>query len=151
MSVDLEIGSEGITPDLAIKAARVPPVDAGTYGFVIDDVTVGNDKDGRVRWTVWHKIVDSPKYPNSRLPNNCPLPWINPQTGMWDVSFIYLLTDIMAGTGKAWVGDLRKPDVQEAYKASLKGAVGFMRVTQQPDKEDPSIVYNRVKVLPTKR
>ena len=150
--VDLQIGAEGITPELMTKFSKIPPVDSKTYGFIVDEVTLGNNqKTGRPQITAWLRITDDQKYPNSRLPFNMNLPWISPETGQWDVSFGYTLVDLMNGTGKPWVGDIRKPEVQEAWKVTLVGATGFMRVGQQPDKEDSSIIYNRVKVIAAKR
>ena len=151
MAVDIEIGSEGITFDLLEKASKIPPVDAGTYEFEVDEVTAGNDSSGRPRISAYLKILNNAKYPNSRVIYGMNLPWIDPLTGKWDVSFGYTFIDFAKGTGKTWQGDLRQPEVQSVFKDSLKGATGFMKVGQKPSKDDTSVIYNTVKILPTKR
>ena len=151
MAVDIEIGSEGITPELLTKASRVPPVEVGTKEFIIEDIQDGNTQDGRPRWLVWLRIVNDPKYPNTRLPYSVLLPWISPITGGWDVSNGFLLVNLMKGTGKRWEGDLRKEEVREQYKEVLVGAGGFMRVGQRPNRDDPEVLDNTVNIVAAKR
>ena len=149
--VDIQIGAEGITPDVLTKLSRVPPLPAKTYEFMVDDVTDGNTQEGRPKWTVWLKVMNDPTYPTARLPYNCNLPWMNPSTGAWDVSGGFALVDLMNGTGKTWLGDIRKEDVQTSYKQLLKGATGFMRVGQRANRLDPQVMENTVRIVAAKR
>ncbi len=149
--IEVEIGNEGITPDLMTKASRPAPIPAKTYEFQIADITVGNTQEGRPRWGCALQVINDPMFPNTKLFYSIYPPWINPQTGTWDVSLGFLLVDMMKGTGKVWEGDLRRPEVQEAYRESLKGATGFMRVGQKPNREDASWLENTVRVVAAKR
>jgi len=149
--VDLEIGKDGVTFDFLTKASRIPPVEAKTYEFQVDDITDSNTQDGRPRWVTWLKIINDPKYPNSRLPYGCLLPWINPTTGQWDVSNSFLLVNLLKGTGKTFQGDIRQAPVQQALKDTLKGATGFMRVGQRPNRDDPHLMDNTVAIVAGKR
>jgi len=151
MAVDIEIGSEGVTVDLLVKSAQMPPVAAKTYEFQIDDVKMGNTTEGRPRMMCLLKIINDANYPNRSLIYSCVLPWMNPTTGTWDISGGFTIVNLMKGTGKAWEGDLRKPEVQQAYAESLKGAVGFMRVGQRPNQLDPSQMDNTVQIMAAKR
>ena len=149
--IDLEIGQEGITPEWADKAARIPPIPAATYEFALDRIDEGNTMDGRPRWGVYLRVINDPKYPNRTLYYGCVLPWINPSTGQWDVSGIGFLTNLKDGVGVPWQGDLRSPEVQQNYKMALGGAVGFMRVGQRPNRDDPSVMDNTVRIVVAKR
>jgi hypothetical protein len=151
MSVDLEIGEGGVTPELLTKSASMPPVDAKTYEFQIEDVKMGNTAEGRPRMMCMLKILNDANYPNRSLIYSCVLPWIDPATGAWDISGGFTIVNLMKGTGKTWTGDLRKPEVQQAYAESLKGATGFMRVGQKPNRLDPSMMDNTVQIVAAKR
>jgi hypothetical protein len=149
--VDIQIGTNELTPDLMTKASRMPPLPAGTYEFQVDDITPGNTQNGRPKWTVWLKILNNPQFPNARLPYNCNLPWVNPETGGWDISGSFSIVDLMKGTKKEWIGDFKKPEVQEDYRVALMGATGFMRVGQRQNRLDPTIMENTIRVVGAKR
>jgi hypothetical protein len=149
--VDLEIDDEEITSELIVNGSRFPPIPAKTYEFMIDEITIWNTSEGRPRWLCWLKVFNEPTLPYTRLPYAVYLPWINPQMGQWDLSFGFLLTNLMKGTGREWVGDFRKPEVQEEYRKSLIGATGFMRVGQKAKREDSSKTDNTLVIIAAKK
>ena len=149
--IDVEIGNDGLTFDLLSKSARIAPVEPGTKEFVIEEITPGVTNAGRPRWLVWLRIVNDEKYPNTRLPYSVILPWINPQTGTWDMSNSFLLINLAKGTNVSWQGDFRNDDVREKVLADFLGKGGFMRVSQRPNHDDPSIMENQVVIVVAKR
>lgn len=149
--VDVEIGSEGVTAEYLIKSAAMPPVDVGTYEFQVADVKMGNTQEGRPQLRVQLTIINNPKYVNRSLFYSMVLPWIEPSTGQWDTSGGFTIVNLIKGTGKSFVGDLRQPEVQVAWVESLKGATGFMRIGQKPNRNDVSVMDNTVTIVAAKR
>lgn len=152
MTVDLEVG---YTFEGSEKAMKITPIAPATYEFAVDRIDDGNTAEGRPRWLVWLKVINDPNYPNRTLPYNAVLPWIEPQTGNWsDPKEHFALTALCGGTGMSWVGDIRKPEVQENLKGALSGATGFARVglrTYVDATTGEKVTGNSTKIVTAKR